>query len=335
MPHLFLYVSIVHGEVLKPQLCLAVQTSQDKMTVYFFICWCLVIYLPRLSQSCDSIKSLSFEEGKDVILNLNLSIPVTAVTWNYKKHIIAITKPGQPVKMGEFASDYTGRLGSSTKDGSLSIRALSSKDIRVYRAELFTSEKYICAQLFDLKISGDLGLSPRIVEAIESCGPTIQLYRRLGENVILQLPSLQGVELIYWDINNIDHIAITKPNGILEHPSYRFAGRLSALSDGSLKLTQITKNEENVFRAEIFIRSWVHYGTHCFDVKIKANKYLPSTPSTEQTKPSMTAKLGRNTTSAGMYTLWNGIHLALSAFVLILAVCILVYHCRTECSTNM
>ncbi|XP_072284096.1 uncharacterized protein [Pyxicephalus adspersus] len=237
MPHLFLYVSIVHGEVLKPQLCLAVQTSQDKMTVYFFICWCLVIYLPRLSQSCDSIKSLSFEEGKDVILNLNLSIPVTAVTWNYKKHIIAITKPGQPVKMGEFASDYTGRLGSSTKDGSLSIRALSSKDIRVYRAELFTSEKYICAQLFDLKISGDLGLSPRIV----------------------------------------------------------------------------------------------------------ANKYLPSTPSTEQTKPSMTAKLGhelvkfsgRNTTSAGMYTLWNGIHLALSAFVLILAVCILVYHCRTECSTNM
>ncbi|XP_073465552.1 uncharacterized protein [Aquarana catesbeiana] len=260
-----------------------------------------------LSKACAPMKSLSVEEGEDVVLQLDLNnIPLTSASWNYEKFIIATTKPSQPLEMGDHGSDYTGRLDSSLKDGSLIIRSLSSNDIRIYRAELFTSEmKYICAQIYDLRISGNNGLSPSIAEPNESCTATRQLFHRLGDTVTLQVPSRSGVASIFWDINNIDHLAITRP-GQIARQNYCYSRRLSATSDGSLRLPRITATDERVFRAELFTDNWVHYCTQLFEVKLQKKK---------STMPSV-------------------IYQALSGCVLLVAVLILLHHIRTECIAN-
>ncbi|XP_040189342.1 uncharacterized protein LOC120920945 [Rana temporaria] len=227
----------------------------------FFLCWCLVLYLHGLVSilPCASMKSLSVEEGEDVVLQLDLNdIRLTSVTWGYEKFLIATTKPGQPLEMGDHGSDYTGRLDSNLKDGSLIIKSLSSKDMRVYRAELFNSQnKYICAQIYDLRISGNGGLSARIADFKESCNGTKQIFQRLGDTVTLQLPSRSGVAFIVWDINNIDHLATTRP-GQIERQNYCYSERLFVTTDGSLRLSRITANDERVFRAELYTNNWVH-----------------------------------------------------------------------------
>ncbi|XP_040189341.1 uncharacterized protein LOC120920944 [Rana temporaria] len=275
-----------------------------------FICWCLVIYpqgCVSLPKACAPKKSLSVEEGEDVVLQLDLNnIRLTSITWEYEKFVIATTKPGQPLEMGDHGSDYTGRLDSNLKDGSLMIRSLSSNDIRIYRAELFTSEKkYICAQLYDLRISGNRGISPSIAEPSETCTGTRQLFHHLGDTVTLQAPSRSGVASIVWDINNIDHLAITRP-GQIERQNYCNSERLSAMSDGSLRLPRITANDERVFRAELFTNDWVHYCTQLFEVKLQKKKS----------------------------TMSSVIYQALSGCVLLVAVLILLHHIRTECTAN-
>ncbi|XP_073465558.1 uncharacterized protein [Aquarana catesbeiana] len=279
------------------------------MKVYFSICWCLVVYLNGLVSiiPCASMKSLFVEEGEDVILQLDLNnIRLTSVTWGYEKFLIATTKPGQPVEMGDHGSDYTGRLDSNLKDGSLIIKSLSPKDMRVYRAELFNSQnKYICAQIYDLRISGNGGVSPRIADFKESCNGTRQIFSRLGQNVTLQLPRPSGVAFIVWDINNIDHLAITRP-GQIESQNYCYSERLSVMSDGSLRLSRITANDEQIFRAELYTNNWVHCCTQFFEVKLQKKKS----------------------------TMSSVIYQALSGCVLLVAVLILLHHIRTECIVN-
>ncbi|XP_077320180.1 uncharacterized protein LOC143942675 [Lithobates pipiens] len=277
---------------------------------WIFICWCLVIYpqgCASLLKPCGPMKSLSVEEGEEVVLQLDLNnISLTSATWVYQKFVIATTKPGQPLEMGDHGSDYTGRLGSNLKDGSLIIRPLSSNDIRIYRAELYNSEmKYICAQLYDLRITGNNGVSPSIAEPVETCSGTRQLFHRLGDTVTLQAPSRSGVASIVWDINNIDHLAITSP-GKIDRQSYCYSGRLSVMSDGSLRLSRVTANDERVFRSELFTNYWVHYCTQLFEVKLQK----------------------KNSTMSSV------IYLALSGCVLLLLVLILLYHIRTECRAN-
>lgn len=108
-----------------------------------------------------------------------------------------------------------------------------------------------------------------LIDFKESCNGTRQIFSRLGQNVTLQLPRPSGVAFIVWDINNIDHLAITRP-GQIESQNYCYSERLSVMSDGSLRLSRITANDEQIFRAELYTNNWVHCCTQFFEVKLQS-----------------------------------------------------------------
>ncbi|XP_075047879.1 Fc receptor-like protein 6 [Mixophyes fleayi] len=251
--------------------------SQDTVIMFFSVCWCLLFLDPLnhvFSSPCGSTKTLNVEEGKDVILQLDQQTPITSTTWEFEKHLIATTKPGQPLELGKHSSSYIGRL-FTLDEGSLRITTLTTKDRRIYRAELFNKDSnYICAQLFDLRIDEPSRIPPDI-EPSESCGTTIRLVGTLGGEVTLQLPNHPNVAFITWDINNIDHIAITGPGQVLEVKNNNYVGRLSATTDGSLKISGLTTKDQRVYRAELFTGYWIYRCTQFYDIRVKINVDQP------------------------------------------------------------
>ncbi|XP_040268532.1 uncharacterized protein LOC120982451 [Bufo bufo] len=276
-----------------------------------FCCWVIVICLWKDVSCCESNKSLTVDEGEDVILEVGQTQPqLSYITWDFEKHIIAITRPGQALQLEKYSYRYPGRLFSSD-DGSLIITRLMAEDRLIYRADQFdVNWHYLCVQLFDVRKDVHDGISPN-VDPAEACSPTKPIFHDLGENVTLQLPSNPRVANVLWDINNIDHIAITQPGGIMyrQDPSYR--GKLSVMRDGSLKIFKVTTKDQHVYRAELFTKEWSHLCHQQYDVKLK-NISSPELSSTRGVQ--------------------NGIRLVLSACILLTILSILLYHLKTETS---
>ncbi|XP_075047880.1 uncharacterized protein LOC142108165 [Mixophyes fleayi] len=278
--------------------------SQLKVNILSSFCWWFLITYQQnyaFSSSCGSTKSLNVKEGEDIILQLNQT-SFTSVTWDFEEHLIANTTPGQPIELAKYSFSYTGRL-FTLADGSLKIINLKTNDRRIYRAVLFAKDSsYLCAQLYDLRINESSRMSSNIA-VLESCGSTRQLFSTLGGEVTLQLPNETRVAFITWDINNIDHIAITRPgqNVVLVNNSY--VGRLSAMIDGSLKMFNLTTEDQRVYRAEVFIKNWIYRCTQIYDVRVR--------------------KVFRG------YSLQTIIRLALSACILVITFFILVHHMKT------
>ncbi|XP_068110898.1 uncharacterized protein [Hyperolius riggenbachi] len=234
---------------------------------------CTQLFDLRLEESCSahcgSTTIVKFTKNEEVVLQLKAS-PITYATWDFEKHVIATTGPLRQVELGSHSSAYKGRL-FTLGDGSLIIKAITSKDARIYRAELFRPGwQYVCAQLYDVRIKGTgpeyIGPSPKIRERAESCSSvTTQVYADVGDEVILYLPKYNGLDKVIWDINNIDHIAVTEP-GVVKNQNTTYEA-LSVTSDGSLKLLPTTAEYERVYRAEVF-GSW-HHCTQLFDLRLE------------------------------------------------------------------
>lgn len=102
-----------------------------------------------------STKTLIVDEGEDVILRVNYTRP-SFITWDFEKHLIAVTRPGQTIQLEKYSHRYPGQLSSSS-DGSLVITRLTANDGRIYRADLFDVNcLYLCVQVFDVRIDGKL-----------------------------------------------------------------------------------------------------------------------------------------------------------------------------------
>ncbi|XP_066461971.1 uncharacterized protein [Eleutherodactylus coqui] len=222
--------------------------------------------------------------------------------------IIATTGPGQPIVLGTHSDRYRGRLFSAN-NGSLVITRLTAKDAQIYRAELFdVNWQYVCVQLYDVRTDGNDGPPPK-VDPEESCSSTKKVFRGLGQNVTLRLPNHpRAAEVVHavWDINNIDHIAITRPGGILQYQRDSYSGRLSATEDGSLKLSNLIANDQQVYRAEIFTENWGYLCNQHYEVRVKKT----------------------------YNSLQNHIRLALAACIFVATLCILIYHLKTENSRS-
>ncbi|XP_056401340.1 uncharacterized protein LOC130295085 isoform X2 [Hyla sarda] len=266
--------------------------------VFWICCWILLFCPPKNALFCGSTRTLSVDEGEDVILESNPRPSLSYITWDYEKHIIAFTAPRGPLQLGEYGYKYSGRL-SSFNDGSLMIANLTAEDGQIYRADLFdVNNQYLCVQVYDL----------RTVDSLESCSPTKQLLYALGGNVVFRLPSHPKVSYAAWDINNIDHIAITRPGGITyrQNPSYH--GKMSVMGDGSLKLSHLTSKDQQIYRAEHFNDKWSHLCTQHYDVRVK--RIIEGLP--------------------GIFGLQTHIRLALAACILLATLSILLYHIKTE-----
>lgn len=256
------------------------------------------------------MKTLTVAEGEDVILRVNRTRS-SFITWDFEKHIIAITRPGQALELEKYSYKYPGRLFSSS-DASLVITKLTAQDGRIYRADLFDENcRYLCVQVYDVRIDEHGGDTPS-VDSLESCSPTKQLLQCPGENVTLKLPSHPRVTNIAWDINNIDHLAIKRPGGIMYRQNFSYYGKLSAVGDGSLRLSNLSTKDQHVYRAEIFTNQWNHLCTQQYEVRVKKTH----------------EELSKN------HSLQNHIRLALSACLLLITLAILIYHCKTECSSD-
>ncbi|XP_063803114.1 histone-lysine N-methyltransferase SETDB1 isoform X2 [Pseudophryne corroboree] len=265
-------------------------------------------------EPCGSTKALNVEEGEDITLPLDQT-PITSVTWNFEEHLIARTTPGEPLQLGKYSTDYAGRLFTLI-DGSLRIINLTTKDMRIYRAVLFGKNGgYLCAQLYDLTINKPNQMSPDIepspmspnIAALESCGPTTPLIGALGGETTLRRPIRPSAAFITWDVNNIDHIAITKPGHNLEVKNTTYEGRLSAMTDGSLKMSHVTARDQRVYRADLFIQNWVYRCTQLYELRVR------------QTYSDVSRS----------YSLQNMIRLALSACILVTTICIVFHYMKT------
>ncbi|XP_073495437.1 uncharacterized protein [Phyllobates terribilis] len=244
--------------------------SRERLTrVFLIFCWIPFVFT-QLNVTCDGpAETLTFEEGEDAILQVSRKYTqLSIINWNFEQHIIAITRPGQPLKLEKYSFKYAGRLSSSS-DGSLVISRLTPTDGQIYRAELFDANRsYLCVQLYDVTTDAPGGNSPS-VPLSEACSPTIQVLYKVGENVILRLPSHSRIASIYWDINNIDHIVTTQPGGIIYRQNSSYNGKLSVTNDGSLKIFNLTTKDQHVYRADHFNQQWVHLCTQHYDVRVK------------------------------------------------------------------
>ncbi|KAM3920504.1 uncharacterized protein RB166_014942 [Leptodactylus fuscus] len=281
---------------------------QSIKVISSLFCWILLVCPLKNVSCCGSMRNLTVDEGKDAILQVNQTLPqLSFITWNFVIHIIAVTGPGQPLHLGEYSYRYLGRLFSFS-DGSLVITGLTADDEKIYRVELFDEKGlYQCVQLYDVRLDENTGISPN-VDPLEACTPTQQLFSRLGESVMLKLPNRPNVTRAYWDINNIDHIAITRPGGIMYRHNSSYHGKASVLEDGSLRLSNLTSEDQNIYRAELFTSQWDHLCTQHYDVRLKKLSGEP----------------------LGHYGLENLIRLGLSAAILLAILTILIYHFKTE-----
>ncbi|KAG8549045.1 hypothetical protein GDO81_022993 [Engystomops pustulosus] len=282
---------------------------QRMSNVFSLYCWILLLCFMKYISGCGSTTSLTLDEGEDVVLRVNRTQTLSYVVWEFKNHIIAVTRPGQKLELGQYSYKYPGRL-FSISDGSLVIAQLRVEDVRVYRAELYDSKRFLCIQLYDLRIDERPGISPSVVPE-EACSPTIQLLQlssRLGQDVILNLARRSSVVRVTWDINNIDHIAITQPGGVMYRQSSSYLGRVSAMDDGSLRFINLTSKDQNDYKAELFTSQWGHLCTQHYQVRLKRSSENPPSISDLQTV----------------------IRLGLSVTILLAALSILIHHCKTE-----
>ncbi|XP_073423061.1 uncharacterized protein [Dendrobates tinctorius] len=220
--------------------------------------------------TCDGpAELLTFDEGEDAILQVSQTqARLSNINWNFEQHIIAITRPGQPLQLEKYSYKYAGRLSSSI-DGSLEISRLTATDRQIYRAEIFDeNQRYLCVQLYDVITDAPAGNSPSVPFS-EACSNTIQVFYSVGENITLKLPSRARIASIFWDINNIDHIVTTQPGGIIYRQNSSYNGKLSVTNDGSLRIFNLTTKDQHVYRADHFTGDWVHLCTKHYDVRVK------------------------------------------------------------------
>ncbi|XP_069806187.1 uncharacterized protein [Dendropsophus ebraccatus] len=230
-------------------------------------CWVLLLLCPNTNAYfCSPTRTLTIDQGEDVILQSNHS-RTSYITWDFQKHLIATTIPGRALKLEDYSYKYLGRL-FSTRNGSLVITNLTAEDGQIYRADLLgRNSVYLCVQVYDLR-TDDRGGVPPSVDPTESCSPTKLLYRRVGESVTLELPSHSGLAYAIWDINNIDHIAITRPGGVTYRQDPGYNGRISVTMDASLKLSHLTGKDQRVYRAEHFTSLWGHLCTQYYNITV-------------------------------------------------------------------
>ncbi|CAJ0923593.1 unnamed protein product [Ranitomeya imitator] len=283
--------------------------SHERLTrVFLVFCWIPFVFA-QLNATCDGpAELLTFDEGEDAILQVSRNHgQLSNINWNFEQHIIAITGPGQPLKLDKYSYKYAGRL-SSFSDGSLVISRLTAKDRQIYRAEIFDgNQRYLCVQLYDVTTDAPGGNFPSVALS-EACSNTIQVFYSVGENVILKLPNNSRIASVYWDINNIDHIATTQPGRIIYRKNSSYNGKLSVTIDGSIKIFNLTTKDQHVYRADHFSGDWVHVCTQYYDVRVK-KIYEEFSISYGFQKP---------------------LRLALSACILIATFSILIYHIKTE-----
>ncbi|XP_075185824.1 pregnancy-specific glycoprotein 22-like [Anomaloglossus baeobatrachus] len=209
-----------------------------------------------LSEACSPTVQILYSIGQNVILKLPSNSRTASVYWDINNidHIVT-TQPGGV--MFRQNSSYNGKL-SVTNDGSLRILNLTTKEQRVYRADHFNSDwVHLCTQHYDVRVKN-----------VTCDGPTKTLTFDEGENVTLQVsrnqPHLANVN---WNFEQ-NVIAITRPGQPIELQkySYKYAGRLSSSSDGSLIISKLTAADGHVYRAEIFDGNRTYVCVQLYDV---------------------------------------------------------------------
>ncbi|XP_063295316.1 uncharacterized protein LOC134582569 [Pelobates fuscus] len=252
---------------------------------------------------------VSGEVGRNVTLHLDQT-RITFATWDVcigdgERHLIAHTYPGKPMEIID--PRYTGRL-NNIPDGSLVISKLTKEDQTVYSTGLFVREGvYQCDQRYNLTVNNqsenDDKVKPdtrrKTLYANLPCISKAKAFENLksrpcrsrhvtgveGKSVTLPLDQ-SGITHATWELctgeRNI--IATTFSEKTLNIQDRRYNGRLSSTPDGSLVISKLTQEDQNVYNTDMFVNQ-VYRCEQRYNLTVinQSIRDMISKPGTEQT----------------------------------------------------
>ncbi|XP_063803827.1 uncharacterized protein LOC134980790 [Pseudophryne corroboree] len=185
---------------------------------------------------CGERRNVSGIEGGEVTLPVG-ETGIRDISWVAGMRLIVITEPGKPVVVRETL--YRGRL-SVTADGSLIISNLSRDDQGIYTANIQRQLSGPCIQIYDLRVYGVPG---------SSCGERREVSGIEGGDVTLPVGDT-GIRDDIW-VTDMRLIAKTEPgNPVMVHNNL-YRGRLSVTADGSLIITNLSREDQGNYTANI------------------------------------------------------------------------------------
>ncbi|XP_063295390.1 SLAM family member 9-like [Pelobates fuscus] len=103
------------------------------------------------------------------------------------------------------------------------------------------------------------------VDSMTQCDNMKTIIRAEGVDVSLQLDK-SGIKEVSWLMGG-RHIATTKSMDTIDVKSQIFKGRLSQISSNSLKIKEITRMDEGLYVAHIFMKSGQEF-VQCYNISI-------------------------------------------------------------------
>ncbi|XP_073498384.1 SLAM family member 9-like [Phyllobates terribilis] len=193
----------------------------------------------RTESFCGESKNMTGVEGGEVTLQVDHTEFNDAI-WVNQSNLssIAKTKPGKVIE--DIKGSYKGRL-RATSNGSLVITNLTREDQGSYKANIWLSKQ--CTQMYYLTV---YDVAPE-----SFCGESRNVAGVDGEEVTLQVDLTEINDITWVTRNNLDPIAKTKPGNVIEDIISSYRGRLNATSNGSLVITNLTRDDQGSYIANI------------------------------------------------------------------------------------
>ncbi|XP_075048012.1 cell adhesion molecule CEACAM3-like isoform X2 [Mixophyes fleayi] len=229
----------------------------------------------------------------------------------------ATTEPGNPVVVRDKL--YKGRL-DVTADGSLIITNLSRGDQGIYKANIDRQISGQCTQIYGLKVYGVIGAL---------CGERRNVSGIEGGDVTLPVDQTE-IRDISW-VTDKRIIARTEPGKPVVVREKLYNGRLDVTADGSLIITNLSREDQGIYTADIQGQSSEQCTQIYYLTIYDGNFYRPSI--TQSNIIEDDKKLRENfpgRTQKADYITMNIVRLTLSACVLLITCCLFTHHMKTE-----